>query len=85
MQFCVVVRICFIAVNIGQASFEAIAQIVRKVEGIVVHKNDRHGRNALLTTYIQYTCTLPYMDTTGQRGGSFSGAVLVTGVHSYCA
>ncbi|KAI0241313.1 Dedicator of cytokinesis protein 7 [Lamellibrachia satsuma] len=55
-------------VNIGQASFEAIAQIVRRAQGIVIHKNDRHGRNCLLTTYIQYTCTLPYMDT-GQRGG----------------
>ena len=58
---------CLPSVNIGQSSFEAVAQIVRKVQGIETHKNDRHGRNSLLTTYIQYTCTLPYVDS-GQRG-----------------
>ena len=66
----------FPSVNIGQSSFEAIAQIVRKVQGIVTHKNDRHGRNSLLTTYIQYTCTLPYMDS-GQRGRHLSRAASV--------
>ena len=68
----------FPSVNIGQSSFEAIAQIVRKVQGIETHKNDRHGRNSLLTTYIQYTCTLPYVDS-GQRGRYHYRSVSVKG------
>lgn len=40
--------------------FEAVAGIVKRVQAIVDIASDRHGRNSLLTSYIQYTCTLPH-------------------------
>jgi len=45
-------------VNTGQITFDAIASIVRRVKHTVETKNDQHGRNALLTCYIEYCCTL---------------------------
>ncbi len=51
-----------VAVNIGQTTFEAVAQIVRRVSGLVEEDNDAHARNALLTAYIQYQGTLPHPD-----------------------
>ena len=53
-----------VPVNIGQASFEAIAQVVKRVGLIVETKNDMHGRNGLLTSYIEYSCTLPHPEPT---------------------
>ncbi len=50
------------AVNIGQTTFEAIAQIVKRVSALVEEGNDQHGRNELLTSYIQYQSTLPHPD-----------------------
>ena len=44
--------------NTGQITFDAIASIVRRVKQTVESKNDQHGRNALLTSYIEYCCTL---------------------------
>ena len=55
--------LCFsFTVNIGQTTFEAIAQIVRRVSSLVDEQNDQHGRNELLTTYIEYLVTLPHPD-----------------------
>ncbi len=51
-----------ISVNVGQTSFEAIAQVVKRVCSLVEEQNDQHSRNNLLSTYIQYTCTLPHPD-----------------------
>ncbi len=48
--------------NVGQTSFEAIAQVVKRVCSLVEEQNDQHSRNNLLSTYIQYTCTLPHPD-----------------------
>lgn len=45
-------------INIGPSSFEALAQVVKRVTQLVAAKNDQHGRNGLLTTYIKYY-TLP--------------------------
>ena len=50
------------SVNIGQTSFEAMAQIVRMITSELEERNDQHGRNSLLTAYIQYQCTLPHYD-----------------------
>ncbi|KAL3867584.1 hypothetical protein ACJMK2_040468 [Sinanodonta woodiana] len=46
--------------NIGQPAFEAMASIVQKVQEMLEEKNDNNGRNALLSAYIHYTCTLPH-------------------------
>ena len=48
------------AVNVGQATFEALAQIVRRVHELLEDKNDHNGRNSVLASYIQYCCTLPH-------------------------
>jgi len=49
-----------LAANIGQVSFEAVAQIVKRLQNILDLKSDRHGHKCLLTTYIEYSCTLPH-------------------------
>ena len=57
---------CFVlqrSVNIGQTAFEAIGQIVKRIQNMLELKFDRHGRNSLLMTYIHYSCTLPHPDT----------------------
>ena len=48
-----------LSANVGQSCFDAMALIVKRVQGIVDYKNDQHSRNFLLTSYIQYHCTLP--------------------------
>ena len=50
----------FCPVNVGQATFEALAQIVRRVHGLLEDKNDHNGRNSVLASYIQYCCTMPH-------------------------
>ncbi|XP_076463063.1 dedicator of cytokinesis protein 7-like isoform X1 [Babylonia areolata] len=47
-------------VNVGQATFEALAQIVRRVHELLEEKNDHNGRNSVLASYIHYCCTLPH-------------------------
>ena len=37
-----------------QAAFSAMAAVVRAVSSHLSHRNDSHGRNALLMTYIAY-------------------------------
>ncbi|XP_052102074.1 dedicator of cytokinesis protein 7-like [Mytilus californianus] len=48
------------SVNIGQPAFESMANVVKKVHEILEDKNDHNGRNALLASYIHYTCSLPH-------------------------
>ena len=38
----------------SQAAFSAMAAVVRAVSAHLSHRNDSHGRNALLMTYIAY-------------------------------
>ena len=47
-------------VNFGQPSFEAMANVVKKVHEILEERNDHNGRNLLLASYIHYTCSLPH-------------------------
>ena len=46
-------------VNTGQPAFDAMAQIVQKVQDMLEEKNDANGRNSVLAAYIQYCCSLP--------------------------
>ncbi|BFY99508.1 hypothetical protein BsWGS_02548 [Bradybaena similaris] len=47
-------------VNCGQSTFEAIAQVVLSVHGLLDEKNDHNGRNLLLASYIHYCFSIPY-------------------------
>ena len=51
-------------VNSGQACFEALTHIVRRVQLIDDVARDQHNRNSLLTQYIAFTCALPHADPT---------------------
>ncbi|KAH0618546.1 hypothetical protein JD844_017865 [Phrynosoma platyrhinos] len=46
-------------VNLGQASFEAMASIVNRLHKNLEGNQDQHGRNSLLTSYIYYVFRLP--------------------------
>ncbi|CAM1319326.1 DOCK6 (predicted) [Pycnogonum litorale] len=50
--------------NVGQTSFEAMALIVRAIgnDASLDLLCDHHGRNSLLTTYVQYQCCVPNLD-----------------------
>ncbi|XP_013931402.1 PREDICTED: dedicator of cytokinesis protein 7 [Thamnophis sirtalis] len=48
-------------VNLGQASFEAMASIVNRLHKNLEGNQDQHGRNNLLTSYIYYVFRLPNM------------------------
>ena len=58
--YTVMFGVFFCPVNVGQATFEALAQIVRRVHGLLEDKNDHNGRNSVLASYIQYCCTMPH-------------------------
>uniref|UniRef100_A0A8C3TML4 Dedicator of cytokinesis 7 n=1 Tax=Chelydra serpentina TaxID=8475 RepID=A0A8C3TML4_CHESE len=46
-------------VNLGQASFEAMASIINRLHKNLEGNQDQHGRNNLLTSYIYYVFRLP--------------------------
>ncbi|XP_059178065.1 dedicator of cytokinesis protein 7-like isoform X2 [Physella acuta] len=48
-------------VNVGQATFEAISQLVLRVHEILEEQNDQNGRNMLLSAYIQYSFSIPLL------------------------
>ncbi|RUS71322.1 hypothetical protein EGW08_020919, partial [Elysia chlorotica] len=50
-------------VNVGQATFEAMAQVVRRVHDSLDEKNDR---NLLLASYVQYSFTVAAQGTSHQ-------------------
>ena len=49
----------------SQAAFSAMAAVVRAVSAHLSHRNDSHGRNALLMTYIAYQVLLSLLLTIG--------------------
>ncbi|XP_063863721.1 dedicator of cytokinesis protein 7-like isoform X4 [Scylla paramamosain] len=49
-------------VNIAQSCFETIGTIVNRVSGLLEDKNDQHGRNSILLSYVAYQSTLPHPD-----------------------
>uniref|UniRef100_A0A669PG39 Dedicator of cytokinesis 7 n=1 Tax=Phasianus colchicus TaxID=9054 RepID=A0A669PG39_PHACC len=46
-------------VNLGQASFEAMASIINRLHKNLDGNQDQHGRNSLLASYIYYVFRLP--------------------------
>lgn len=49
----------FLKVNLGQASFEAMASIINRLHKNLEGNHDQHGRNNLLASYIYYVFRLP--------------------------
>ncbi|XP_067028614.1 dedicator of cytokinesis protein 7-like isoform X1 [Acropora muricata] len=47
-------------VNIGQAAFESLTQIVDRLHQLLENSQDEHGRNQLLSSYITYVFSAPY-------------------------
>ncbi|XP_064604400.1 dedicator of cytokinesis protein 7-like isoform X2 [Liolophura sinensis] len=47
-------------INIGQTAFESMVHIVQRVHSLLKERNDHHGRNMLLATFIQYLSILPH-------------------------
>ncbi|XP_076870999.1 dedicator of cytokinesis protein 7 isoform X27 [Brachyhypopomus gauderio] len=56
-------------VNLGQASFEAMASIVNRLHKYLDTSQDTHGRNSLLSSYIHYIFRLPNMDPNSPSPG----------------
>uniref|UniRef100_F7D0P5 Dedicator of cytokinesis 7 n=1 Tax=Ornithorhynchus anatinus TaxID=9258 RepID=F7D0P5_ORNAN len=64
-------------VNLGQASFEAMASIVNRLHKSLDGSQDQHGRNSLLTSYIYYVFRLPNTyPSPGGLGGSVHYATM---------
>ncbi|XP_069088638.1 dedicator of cytokinesis protein 7 isoform X8 [Pleurodeles waltl] len=69
-------------VNLGQASFEAMASIVNRLHKNLESNQDQHGRNTLLSSYIYYVFRLPNTDPNspspgpGGLGGSMHYATM---------
>ncbi|XP_075527914.1 dedicator of cytokinesis isoform X1 [Dermacentor variabilis] len=77
--------------NLGQAAFQALAAVADSVVKLLDDRNDIHGRNALLATYIQYQCTLPhpepYLPSPSNDGPSppFPGSACSPAGHPACS
>ncbi|XP_066298679.1 dedicator of cytokinesis protein 7-like isoform X4 [Branchiostoma lanceolatum] len=56
-------------VNVGQSSFEAMAQIVARLH-TMLDSQDAHGRNSLLASYISYVFSTPQVDQSVSPGSS---------------
>ncbi|KAM8931057.1 dedicator of cytokinesis protein 7 isoform 1-T1 [Pelodytes ibericus] len=69
-------------VNLGQASFEAMASITNRLHKNLEGNHDLHGRNNLLASYIHYVFRLPITDPNspspgpGGLGGSMHYATM---------
>ncbi|KAM4721925.1 dedicator of cytokinesis protein 7 isoform 4-T4 [Rhinophrynus dorsalis] len=69
-------------VNLGQASFEAMASITNRLHKNLEGNQDQHGRNNLLASYIHYVFRLPNTDPNspspgpGGLGGSMHYATM---------
>uniref|UniRef100_A0A2K6LS84 Dedicator of cytokinesis 7 n=1 Tax=Rhinopithecus bieti TaxID=61621 RepID=A0A2K6LS84_RHIBE len=60
-------------VNLGQASFEAMASIINRLHKNLEGNHDQHGRNSLLASYIHYVFRLPntYPNSSSPETSSF--------------
>uniref|UniRef100_A0A7M4EUY4 Dedicator of cytokinesis 7 n=1 Tax=Crocodylus porosus TaxID=8502 RepID=A0A7M4EUY4_CROPO len=65
-------------VNLGQASFEAMASIINRLHKNLDGNQDQHGRNSLLASYIYYVFRLPggFHPSPGGLGGSMHYATM---------
>ncbi|KAL3252390.1 hypothetical protein MRX96_017703 [Rhipicephalus microplus] len=77
--------------NLGQAAFHALAAVADSVVKLLDDRNDIHGRNALLATYIQYQCTLPHPElylpspTNDEPSPPFPGVACSPAGHPACS
>uniref|UniRef100_A0A8C0AUF1 Dedicator of cytokinesis 7 n=1 Tax=Buteo japonicus TaxID=224669 RepID=A0A8C0AUF1_9AVES len=64
-------------VNLGQASFEAMASIINRLHKNLDGNQDQHGRNSLLSSYIYYVFRLPntYPNSPSPGPGGLGGSV----------
>ncbi|XP_073090159.1 dedicator of cytokinesis protein 7 isoform X10 [Manis javanica] len=64
-------------VNLGQASFEAMASIINRLHKNLEGNHDQHGRNSLLASYIYYVFRLPntYPNSPSPGPGGLGGSV----------
>uniref|UniRef100_A0A452UHH8 Dedicator of cytokinesis 7 n=1 Tax=Ursus maritimus TaxID=29073 RepID=A0A452UHH8_URSMA len=64
-------------VNLGQASFEAMASIINRLHKNLEGSHDQHGRNSLLSSYIYYVFRLPntYPNSPSPGPGGLGGSV----------
>ncbi|XP_056388863.1 dedicator of cytokinesis protein 7 isoform X17 [Hyla sarda] len=64
-------------VNLGQASFEAMASITNRLHKNLEGNQDQHGRNNLLASYIHYVFRLPNTDpnSPSQGPGGLGGSM----------
>ncbi|XP_030883567.1 dedicator of cytokinesis protein 7 isoform X5 [Leptonychotes weddellii] len=64
-------------VNLGQASFEAMASIINRLHKNLEGNHDQHGRNSLLASYIYYVFRLPhtYSNSPSPGPGGLGGSV----------
>ncbi|XP_078188195.1 dedicator of cytokinesis protein 7 isoform X35 [Callithrix jacchus] len=64
-------------VNLGQASFEAMASIINRLHKNLEGNHDQHGRNSLLASYIYYVFRLPntYPNSSSPGPGGLGGSV----------
>jgi hypothetical protein len=59
-RHCNVNNCSFPSVNIGQAAFESLAQIVYQLHKLLEYSQDEHNRNFLLASYVTYVFSAPY-------------------------
>ncbi|GAB1288661.1 Dedicator of cytokinesis protein 7 [Apodemus speciosus] len=64
-------------VNLGQASFEAMASIINRLHKNLEGNHDQHGRNNLLASYIYYVFRLPntYPNSPSPGPGGLGGSM----------
>ncbi|KAK2508151.1 hypothetical protein MC885_004310 [Smutsia gigantea] len=64
-------------VNLGQASFEAMASIINRLHKNLEGNHDQHGRNSFLASYIYYVFRLPntYPNSPSPGPGGLGGSV----------
>uniref|UniRef100_A0A7M4EWC3 Dedicator of cytokinesis 7 n=1 Tax=Crocodylus porosus TaxID=8502 RepID=A0A7M4EWC3_CROPO len=64
-------------VNLGQASFEAMASIINRLHKNLDGNQDQHGRNSLLASYIYYVFRLPntYPNSPSPGPGGLGGSM----------
>lgn len=62
-----------LTVNIGQAAFESLTQIVLRLHQMLENSQDEHGRNQLLASYITYVFAAPYNHSPTASPEHFTG------------
>jgi len=62
-----------LTVNIGQAAFESLIQMVYRLHQLLENNQDEHGRNQLLASYITYVFSAPFNHSPTASPDHFKG------------